>query len=369
MLAVETTENVAGHPDLLQRYTVDLRLKHADGTWLECEINATNMFDDPNVNGFLVQIMYESMQRVRFRSLIAAAKGDPIGKVLHQLLHSFSRGGGAEQRCVIADAHGTILASVVNEFPVGSKLPAPGHEPVEFAQFLRWAEEIRNPKTGELLGGLHVFDHLNFIHPFSTRNAIDVAEVASVILDRYQWDRRLQTMAWTDELTGLVNRGKFRYEMSRIEERCDGSDETLTPSLLFVDLDRFKAINDTFGHAVGDAVLREVGNRLLAVSSTSEVVARIGGDEFAILCVRTELETLELLERVRAIFDAPVLIDGCEHSIGGSVGFARATDRKLSSRNRIEINELLSTADTAMFAEKLRRRSTDTVSSPTSLSR
>jgi diguanylate cyclase (GGDEF)-like protein len=364
MLAAEQTENIAGHPDLLQRYTVDLRLKHANGGWLECEINATNLFDDPQVDGFLVQIMHESMQRVRFRSLIAAAKGEPISKVLDQLLHSFSRGGGAEQRCVIADAQGTILASVVSEFPVGTFLPAPGQEPGEFAQFLRWSEDIRNPKSGEVLGALHVFDHLDFIHPFSIRNAIDVAEVASVILDRYQWDGRLQTMAWTDELTGLANRAKFRFEMKRAEEQRCSTNEAFAPSLLFVDLDRFKIINDTFGHQVGDAVLREVGRRLLGVSTANDVVARIGGDEFAVLCVRTESETLALLARVQGIFEAPVLVDGREHPISGSVGCARATDGDVSTNNRMGIDELLSAADTAMFAEKLRRRSADNAVSP-----
>jgi diguanylate cyclase (GGDEF)-like protein len=310
--------------------------------------------------------MCQSMQRVRFRSLIAAAKGEPIGQVLEHLLHSFSGGGGAEQRCVITDADGVILASVVTELPVGSMLPAAGHEPTVFGQFTRWSEDFRNPKSGDLIGGLFVFDYRERTHPFSRRNAVDVAEVAGIILDRYQWDQQLQVMAWTDGLTGLANRGKFRYEMKRIEERCgDDGDRGcggygLSPSLLFVDLDRFKAINDTFGHAAGDAVLREVGQRLLAVSSSDDVVARIGGDEFAILCVRTESETLDLLQRVRAVFDTTVVVDGLEHVVGGSVGYARATDRDLRTANRIEINELLSAADTAMFAEKLRRRSTDT---------
>jgi diguanylate cyclase (GGDEF)-like protein len=93
--------------------------------------------------------------------------------------------------------------------------------------------------------------------------------------------RHLEDLSITDELTGLLNRRGFRLELERALARARRRGETGV--LLLCDLDRFKPVNDTFGHAAGDAVLRAVADLLLSQTRRSDYVARLGGDEFAII--------------------------------------------------------------------------------------
>src|SRR5690606_5766943 len=124
-----------------------------------------------------------------------------------------------------------------------------------------------------------------------------------------------------DGLTGLANRNHFHDALSRIE------DSTEVPALLLcLDLDNFKSINDSFGHAFGDGLLRVVAQRLLGRTRRSDVVARLGGDEFAIIRwgeVSPE-EAEELATRIIRSFEDPCEVDGIRVRIGTSVGIAMA---------------------------------------------
>jgi hypothetical protein len=278
MLATELEGNFAGHEAFGQRYTIDVRIQHADGGWLLSEINATNMFDDPEVEGFLVQIMLQSNQHTRLRALLSSARGESIETVLDTLLQSLSTGGEREQSAVIVDTGDRILASVDTPWPVGSTLDRSQIPTSPLADRREWTVPIRHPKTSEALGALIRWDRQTTTHPFDRYNAIDVADVAAVVMERHEFDLRLRVAASTDALTGLVNRATFRESVA---EAC--TYESATPTVVFVDLDRFKEINDTFGHHAGDLVLIELAKRLREAVPAEDVVARLGGDEFAVL--------------------------------------------------------------------------------------
>lgn len=155
--------------------------------------------------------------------------------------------------------------------------------------------------------------------------------------------REIQRMAHFDGLTGLANRNHFHDALSRIE------DSTEVPALLLcLDLDNFKSINDSFGHAFGDGLLRVVAQRLLGRTRRSDVVARLGGDEFAIIRwgeVSPE-DAEELATRIIRSFEDPCEVDGIRVRVGTSVGIAMAPKDGHSGE------QLLKNADIALYAAK-----------------
>lgn len=162
-------------------------------------------------------------------------------------------------------------------------------------------------------------------------------------------------LATHDGLTGLLNHREFRFRLEKEVER--GLEERLPLSLLLLDLDHFKEVNDTFGHLAGDAVLEALGGILREVSRSSDVTARYGGEEFTVLLPGLErAQAVAVAERLRRIVEGrpvpvgettvPVTVSVGVSSLGGevagAVGLLEAADRalyaaKVSGRNRVEV--------------------------------
>lgn len=157
---------------------------------------------------------------------------------------------------------------------------------------------------------------------------------------------RIGELAATDSLTGLANREAFGDELAR---SCAGAGRG---ALMFLDLDRFKDVNDTLGHDVGDALLREVAARLRDEAKDAEVVARLGGDEFAVLLGSGEPALEAIAARLVEAISAPYALDGITVEIGASIGIARFPDDAASPR------DLLRAADLALYEAKANRRRT-----------
>ena len=149
-----------------------------------------------------------------------------------------------------------------------------------------------------------------------------------------------------DTLTGLVNRSALREMLQREIARCSRSRARM--ALLWIDLDRFKEVNDQYGHAVGDAVLRETGDRMRAVVRRQDVVGRLGGDEFAIMVteVRDPAALDPYLDRLLAALNAPISEAGAEIMVGGSIGVAYFPEDGSTP------DDLMRSADHAMYAAK-----------------
>ncbi|MEH0071494.1 GGDEF domain-containing protein [Pannonibacter sp. Pt2-lr] len=173
---------------------------------------------------------------------------------------------------------------------------------------------------------------------------------------------QINKLAFTDSVTGLPNREAFRQHFARYMRQADGSPRPLT--VMFIDLDRFKRINDSYGHECGDILLREVASRFEAVLQTfgrSETgftagygmqiryLARLGGDEFALIYPAGEDRRDEILALAGEILKAveePCDVNGLQLSIGASIGIANFPS------NGRDFSAILKNADIAMYAAK-----------------
>jgi diguanylate cyclase (GGDEF)-like protein len=171
----------------------------------------------------------------------------------------------------------------------------------------------------------------------------------TVLLARVsEGQQRLHHQAYHDSLTGLANRALFR---ERLVLALDAHRHHGRPiALLFADLDDFKLINDSFGHAMGDRLLHAVGGRLDGCVPADDLVARLGGDEFAVLLVRRPEEAEPIGYRILAALRDPFVIDGQTVGVGASIGLVvpDGVDPTLSA------DTLLRRADAAMYVSKRR---------------
>ncbi len=159
---------------------------------------------------------------------------------------------------------------------------------------------------------------------------------------------QMELLAYTDPLTQLANRSALMRDIEvALRGLVDGGP---TPVLLLLDLDAFKSINDTHGHAVGDQVLRQLSARLRAGVRSQDLIARLGGDEFAVLLRSQDHGAFDLGQRIVSTVNEQMVIDGISLSPGASLGIAVATAGHDADR-------LLLEADTAMYTAKQSRTS------------
>ena len=161
-----------------------------------------------------------------------------------------------------------------------------------------------------------------------------------------EYKERLELLALHDSLTGLPNRALF---LDRGQQALSLAERNGTQvGLVFVDLDLFKSINDTYGHAVGDEVLRRAGNRMRDAMRDCDTVARLGGDEFVVLLtdVNGEPACLAAAERLIEAITRPYQLNGIEVELGASLGLA------ISPKHGTDIRILLHKADQALYSIK-----------------
>lgn len=165
------------------------------------------------------------------------------------------------------------------------------------------------------------------------------------ISERKQLEAQIRHQAFHDTLTGLANRALFKDRVEQALQEQSHRHEPIT--VLFLDLDNFKTINDSLGHSVGDQLLCAVAERLLTCVRVTDTVARLGGDEFAVLLKWVGVEgTLPIADRIAAEMKDPFFLHGREVCISVSVGLATSTEAGERA------DELLRNADVAMYCAK-----------------
>lgn len=175
-----------------------------------------------------------------------------------------------------------------------------------------------------------------------------LANVLGDVLERELTNDDIRHRALHDPLTGLPNRTLFLDRLQQATERSRRHPDSLT-AILALDLDRFKLVNDSLGHKVGDELLAAAAPRLKQAVRSSDTVARFGGDEFGILLedIGGEQDAIDMAERIAGVFTRPFVLDGNEHFVSTSIGIALAEGGELAE-------DLLRDADAAMHRAKER---------------
>jgi diguanylate cyclase (GGDEF)-like protein len=200
----------------------------------------------------------------------------------------------------------------------------------------------------------NVYDNSNALLPVAvlTLIAFETTTIFGYLLLSAGYSQaRLRKMALTDPMTGLANRRAFDREIVRRLATGHAPERTL--ALILFDIDRFKQVNDTYGHDVGDRVIQHIATTARAVSRPRDAVARIGGEEFAIIVDERDSAALESLAgRLRsAVEAAPARVEGQHVAVTISAGCARAV-----CRDAADVENLFRQADAALYAAKTHGR-------------
>jgi diguanylate cyclase (GGDEF)-like protein len=225
---------------------------------------------------------------------------------------------------------------------------------------------LRDPE-GHVLGTLCVIDSLaGSLDRHQLAALDDLAHQVEHLFELHRQSQQLTGLlaeldhqAGHDPLTGLANRRRFTDALrDRLGEASASDDDTGPLTLVALgDLDGFKAINDTYGHAAGDHVLRVIADRLRMATRADDLVARLGGDEFAVLCPDLGAADAEgVVERLRAIAAEPIALPGSDGWPDGAVVHVGLSLGTASTLDGQELEALLVTADRRMYAQKATAR-------------
>jgi diguanylate cyclase (GGDEF)-like protein/PAS domain S-box-containing protein len=203
----------------------------------------------------------------------------------------------------------------------------------------------------------HKDGHWVFVETLRTSLLHD-ANVKGIVLntrditERKEFEEQLSHQAFHDSVTNLANRALFRDRVTHAIERQQRDHKPV--AVLFMDLDDFKTINDSLGHAAGDQLLSEVGERLKSALRAADTAARLGGDEFAILLEDggEGIQAVDVADRIMESLEAPFPLEGKEVFVRASIGIAVAEDDENASHGEDAVEEILRNADVAMYMAK-----------------
>jgi diguanylate cyclase (GGDEF)-like protein/PAS domain S-box-containing protein len=324
-----------------------VRLRHANGTWLATEIIGTNHLDDPEIAGMVVSIRDVSAS---MRTEDALRDSEERYRLIVEL--------ACEGICVV-DANGRttfanraladLLGMTVNEILGGSLYDFIDESEREAARsrIVAHGDEALDEQDLQLVthDGRIVWARL---HSSAVRQH-DGTYLGSILFvtdvtERRELEQRLAEEARRDPLTGVANRTELFEVLTPILQRG-----TLTAAL-YVDLDGFKEVNDQFGHTLGDELLCSVAGRVRAAIRNVDTLARVGGDEFVVICGDLEStdEAIAIGSRIREVLGQPFGLAVGSVRIDSSIGiaFGRAPDA----------DSLLARADQALYRAKRKGR-------------
>ena len=218
----------------------------------------------------------------------------------------------------------------------------------ELAQLRQQPSVALSPYRFQHREGGYVWSEGNAYAVYSSAGRIDhIVSSTRNITERKNAEVQLEHSVQHDELTGLPNRSYFMQRLEKVIAAAQNN-PSLRNAILFVDLDRFKVINDSLGHSVGDELLKDIAKRIQTCLQDSDMIARLAGDEFAILLenLKNNHDAKKMAEQIQNLLKEPFYIKGHEIFSAASIGMAFINNSGLSAE------DLLRNADVAMYSAK-----------------
>ena len=345
----------------------DIRIQHKDGSWrwLETRLQRHPDMDDVvvvNARDVSERRGGEQLLQGQSRVLELIARGVPLADTVAAVSEVIEQRVDDARTGVIVHADAALVRApdlpaewrrdvtigLMNDAPAADGLDGwLGTLAVQYGLSHGYATPIRD-RDGRDLGRILLYRDAKDVPGKVQQQALEsLASLLAIAVERQAVEAELAHQAHHDQLTGLMNRNGFVVELDRMIERGDNP-----RAVLFVDLDRFKEINDRHGHRFGDLVLEEIARRLRKNIRRSDLLARFGGDEFvAVLGAIGENDAEPFARRMLEALEAPIFVDGTEVGVSASIGIAAPGDTE------IDTAELLQQADVAMFRAKGATRS------------
>ena len=206
--------------------------------------------------------------------------------------------------------------------------------------------EIRFVRKGGSV--IYTMLHLALVHGAMNQALYYIGQFID-ITERKRNEDAIRHMAYHDSLTELPNRMSFRDRLTIALDQARANQQML--AVVFLDLDRFKDINDTVGHYIGDKALKIIANRISGALRNSDAVARLGGDEFTLLlpCTHNRASVDLVMDKIIKAIEQPLVFEDQEFIVSASIGVA------MFPADGLEVDTLLQVADKNMYLDKQRR--------------
>ena len=321
--------------------TAEFRLRHADGSWRPVEARGV-LIDAGDLTGPLIVTRDVSERRALEEKYSAIFWTNPSAVSVATL----EGGRFVEVNHAFAELYGHAREDVLGATAGELELWGSPEARRRFVEQVVETGTVRNYETALHRADGGTVEVLLSGSVLATEEEDFLVTVAQDIRELKAFEAQLRRKALYDDLTGLPNRTLLRDRLAHALERSEREGDLV--AVLFLDLDRFKDVNDSLGHPAGDRVLRAVADRLTTIVREQDTVARFGGDEFTILL--EGLEDPEAIEavgrRLRAAFDRPFTVREAEFSLSASIGVAHS---------RVPFDgpdDLIRLADAAMYRTK-----------------
>ena len=323
-------------------------LRHKDGSYVPVEVSA-KILPDGRWQGFVRNISERQKVEEQMRQATVV-----FNNTLEAIIIADAKRRIIEVNRAFTDITGYTRDEVIGKNP---RLQQSGQHDLKFYKNLwqslkntnQWQGEIWNRrKNGELYPA---WENISVIRDNHNR-IINYVSIFSDISTIKQTEARLKQLAHHDGLTGLDNRLTFNNNLQQALIRTQRHKQKV--ALLFLDLDRFKLINDTLGHATGDRLLRVVAERLKLTARAQDLIARLGGDEFTIILeeIANAEDAATLAQKIIQHVAEPIQLDGQEIATSTSIGISIYPDDASNAA------DLAKAADTAMYRAKALGRHT-----------
>ena len=211
-----------------------------------------------------------------------------------------------------------------------------------------WSEPIKN-SSGKVLGAFGMYYNYPTLPNEDESNDLkSAARLAGIVMERDQAQKRIRELAYIDDLTEIANRANFYQNLEKTIKLSNQNNSRL--SLLYIDLDDFKTVNDTLGHDAGDILLQKIAKRLQNVARKTDFVARLSGDEFCILVNDVDdcYAVAHIAQRCLEIISKPVELSARKFTPACSIGIAHYPE------DGQDPSTLMKAADTSLYAAKER---------------